>query len=195
MPMNKTIQTPLPLLLALLLWGPPAPAADNNFALDPEPVRPRGLADGPVPTIEATVPLPPWPRDADLIAFVPDGPQTPLRYAIDGKNLKLGDARGTEVHYTLVIESASGTRNLSFEGIRCTLRGAYKTFAYGSDGRFTRAPAGEWQPLDRDSGAYREDLRLRFCVPREMHARPVKDLLRALRGRIAATEGTGFQAQ
>ena len=195
MPMNKTIQTRLPLLLALLLWGPPAPA-ENNFLQDLAPVRPRGLSDGePVPTIEATVPLPPWPRDADLIAFVPDGPQTPLRFAIDGKNLKLGDARGTEVHYTLVIESASGTRNLSFEAIRCTLRGAYKTIAYGSDGRFTRAPAAEWQPLDRDSGAYREDLRQRFCVPREMRARPVKDLLRALRGRIAATEGTGFQAQ
>ena len=192
--MNQRTQTALPLLLALLLWGPPAPA-ENSFVMDPEPVRPRDLADGPVPGIEATVPLPPWPRDADLIAFVPDGPRTPLHFAIDGKNLSL-HSRDSEVHYTLVITAASGTRNLSFEGLRCTLRGAYKTFAYGSDGRFMPAPEAEWQPITATgSDAYREDLRQRFCVSRETHARPLKDMLRALRGHVSTIESTGFQAQ
>jgi len=189
-----TKRTPLALLLALFVGGP-CLAAENNFMLDQDRVRPRNLPDGPEKPQEVAAPLPPWPRDADLITFVPDGPSTPFQYAIDGKHLSLHN-RDTEVHYTLVITAASGTRNLSFEGMRCGLQTTYKTFAYGSDGRFMPAMAGDWEPVATRGGeAYRDDLRQRFCVPREMHARPIKDMLRALRGRISATDGTGFQAQ
>jgi len=182
-------------LLALLLWGQPAPA-ENSFQLDQEHVRPHGgMLDEPVERPDAAAPLPPWPRDADLIAFVPDGPTRPLKFYINGRSLSLHD-RDSEVHYTLVIESQSGLRNVSFEGIRCTLHGAYKVFAYGTDGHFVKVPGGEWLEIpEAGNESYREDLRQRFCIPREFHARPVKDLQRALRGRISRTDGTGFQAQ
>ena len=182
-------------LLALLLWGQPAPA-DNGFRLDQEHVRPHGgMQDEPIAKPDTTAPLPPWPRDADLINFVPDGPTLPFKFSVDGRNLSLHD-RNSEVRYTLVIESPTGTRNVSFEAIRCTLHGAYKVFAYGTDGRFVKAPGEEWLAIPEvGNESYREDLRQRFCVPREFRARPIKDLQRALRGHVARTDGTGFQAQ
>jgi hypothetical protein len=189
-------------LLPLLLWGAPSVAAGDptgghgNFELDP--LQP-GRKDVPEPTerLEGAVTLPPWPRDADLIAFVPDGPQTPFRFFIDGKSLRI-DQAGNVVRYTLVVEASSGTRNLSYEGIHCTLKGGYKVYAYGSGsgGRFVKAPDADWRPLE-DAGpdAYRYDLhRFRLCVPRETQTRPLKDILRALRGRGAVGESSGFQA-
>ena len=166
------------ILLALFLGCPPA-LAESNFTLDPESSRIHELPEPVVKTV-ATVPLPPWPRDTDLIAFTPDGPPTPFRFYIDGKNLST-DARHEEVHYTLILESKSGIRNISFEGIRCTLRGEYKTFAYGTNGHFARAPGDEW--------------RNRFCIARETRGRALPDILRALKGRVSATDSTGFQAQ
>ncbi|WP_295384952.1 CNP1-like family protein [uncultured Thiodictyon sp.] len=192
---NSTASSiPLPLLLALFLGCPPA-LAENNFTLDPESRHIQELPE-PVAKPEMAAPLPPWPRDADLIAYTPDGPPTPFRFYIDGKNLTT-DARHEEVHYTLILESKTGTRNVSFEGIRCTLKGEYKVFAYGTNGHFARAPGDEWQPITAlGNESYRDDLwRNRFCIARETRGRALPDILRALKGRVSATDSTGFQAQ
>lgn len=182
-------------LLPLLLWGTSAPMA-ANFELDPRPSLsnlPEKLEEV---REEAAVILPPWPRDADLLRFAPEGMETPYRFYIDGKNLRV-DPSGSEVHYTLVIEAANGTRNVSYEGIRCDLRGAFKIFAYGNDGRFTRTTAADWKPIPAlGSEAYREDLhRYRFCIQRETRAQPLKDIQRALRGRSSGNNAADFQAQ
>ena len=182
-------------LLPLLLWGTSGLAA-TNFELDARPSLsnlPEKLEEV---REEATVILPPWPRDADLLRFAPEGMETPYRFYIDGKNLRV-DPSGSEVHYTLVIEAANGTRNVSYEGIRCDLRGSFKIFAYGNDGRFTRTTAPEWKPIPGlGSEAYRDDLhRYRFCIPRETRSRPLKDIQRALRGRASGNDAVGFQAQ
>ena len=179
-------------LLPLLLWGAPAPAG-IDFPMDPERPGRHDLPE-PVERKELPVPLAPWPRDQDLIPFVPDGPPKPFKYFIDSKNLHV-DAADSVVRYTLVIESANGVRNLSQEGIRCTLKGAYKVYAYGGDGRFTPAPATDWQPITMGGAdAYREDLfRYRFCIPRETRAQPLKDVLRALRERVRVNSSQGFQ--
>jgi hypothetical protein len=93
-------------------------------------------------------------------------------------------------------ESRGGARNLSFEGIRCTLKGAYKVFAYGAAGRFTPVDGADWQPIPvLGEDRYRQDLwRYHFCVPRGFQPRPRKDMLRSLRGRVAPNQPTGFQA-
>lgn len=184
-----------PLLWPLLLWGASVLAA-GGFELDAKPFIVDLPEELPESRAEAQVILPPWPRDADLIAFVPGGTATPYRFFIDGKHLRV-DPSGAEVHYTLVIESANGTRNVSFEGIRCDLKGTYKTFAYGSDGRFVKTTAAEWKPIPGlGSEAYREDLHHhRFCIQRETRARPLKDIQRALRGRVSGSDAVGFQAQ
>ena len=58
------------ILAPLLLWGALVTAADN-FVLDPEQVRPRDIKEQEaVEPLEGSLTMPPWPRDADLIAFV-----------------------------------------------------------------------------------------------------------------------------
>lgn len=167
-----------------------------NFELDARPSIPDLPDKLEEVREEAAVILPPWPRDADLLRFTPEGMETPYRFYIDGKNLRV-DPRGSEVHYTLVIEAANGTRNVSYEGIRCDLRGTFKIFAYGNDGRFTRTTAADWKPIPSlGSEAYRADLhRFRFCIQRETRAQPLKDIQRALRGRASGNNAADFQAQ
>jgi hypothetical protein len=193
--MTSRTHAALPILLTLFL-GCPTLAGNNNFTLDPEGSRTHEIPEPATVQAPSPIPLPPWPRDADLITFTPDGPPTPFRFSIDGKNLST-DARREEVYYTLILESKTGARNVSFEGIRCSLRGAYKVFAYGTDGHFARASGEDWQPITAiGNEAYRADLwRNRFCVARETRGRPIPDIRRALKGRVSATDGTGFQAQ
>lgn len=184
-----------PLLWPLLLWGASVLAA-GGFELDAKPSIVDLPEELPESRAEARVILPPWPRDADLIAFAPEGMATPYRFFIDGKNLWV-DPSGAEVHYTLVIESANGTRNISYEGIRCDLNGTFRTFAYGSDGRFVKTTAADWAPISAvGNAAFRMELHQhRFCIQRETRARSLKDIQRALRGRVSGNDAVGFQAQ
>lgn len=186
-------QTAPAALALLLLWNIPA-HGQGNFELDPQRVGQDRAVDGEA-WEEGRVSLPPWPRDGDLTQWMPEGPPTGLRYYIDTANLRIDDS-GAVVRYTLAVEAPSGNRNISYEGIHCTLRGAYKVYAYGIGGRFEPAPPADWQRIpDQGSESFRDDLRRhRFCVPRETRPRPVKDMIRALRGRVSATESTGFQA-
>ena len=190
-------QTRLTAFLPLmwLLWGTSV-LAEGGFELDARPPVGDLPEELPESRAEAQVILPPWPRDADLIAFIPEGTATPYRFFIDGKHLRV-DPSGSEVHYTLVTETATGLRNVSYEGIRCNLNGAFKTFAYGSDGRFVKSTAADWAPLSAlGNGAYRVSLhRHHFCVQRETRTRPVKDILRGLRGGASANNAAEFQAQ
>lgn len=191
--MSSNLQTLGAALVLCLLGALPARAA-NNFDLDPERIGASHAVEGPQ-WREGGLKLPVWPRDADLVEWRPEGAQEGLRYFIDTASLQIDDT-GEVVRYTLVIQPEHGTRNVSFEGIHCSLRSSYKVYAYGIDGRFDRAPPGDWLPISElGHEAFRDDLRRhRFCVPRESATRPVKDMIRALRGRVSASESTGFQA-
>ena len=178
----------------LLLSTSPPTQAESNFELDPERVGTDRIVDG-EKWAEGALALPPWPRDKDLVEWVPEGPRTELRYFIDTANLRIDSSREV-VRYTLVVEAPSGTRNVAHEGIHCTLNGHYRIYAFGIDGRFERTPPSDWLPIQRSGGeAFRDDLfRHRLCVPRETHPRPIKDMIRALQGRGFSNESTGFQA-
>lgn len=180
---------------ALVLHSPLLLAAGptGNFELDPERVGTAHVTEG-KRWQEGSVALAAWPKDMDLVEWKPEGANPQMRYFVDKTSLKI-DREGDVVRYVLVIQPPSGTRNVSFEGIHCTLRGDYKVYAYGVEGRFERAPPADWEPITESGAAYRFDLfRHRFCVPRETEARPIKDMIRALRGRVSANESTGFQA-
>ncbi|WP_245232425.1 CNP1-like family protein [Thiorhodococcus minor] len=168
-------------------------ARDDAFVPDPTPPGPSDIRPG-TPWQEAAVRLPPWPDDADLVEFELDGSADPFRYFIDAKHLSVGPDR--VVRYTLVAQGRNGTRNLSFEGIRCSPKGSYKVFAYGTGGRFSALEGGDWQQISNlDGERYRKDLwRFHFCVPREFKPRPKQDMIRSLQGRIAPRQNTGFQA-
>lgn len=60
--------------------------------------------------------LPPLPQAADLVPFEVSG-NTPLKFAVDGKSLSVGD--DGVVRYTVVVTSPSGAHNVNYEGIRC----------------------------------------------------------------------------
>ena len=184
------------LALVLVMLATPLPAAfrDDAFVPDQGPPTPSSVKEG-EPWSEGPTTLPPWPKHGDLIYFPVDGPAEPFRYAIDGRNLVVGD--DGVVRYTLIAESASGARNIAVEGIRCTPHGQYRIYAYGAAGRFTPVAEAEWQRIGRDgSEGYRDDLwRTYLCVPLKFAPRPRADILRALkRGRVSRLEGTGFMA-
>jgi len=182
-------------LIACLLLGLGSTAllADNAFVTDPEPDVPASVRPG-TPWQEASVELPAWPKDDDLVELVVDGPPSPFRYFVDARSLRVGPDGA--VRYTLVAEGRNGARNVSVEGIRCTPKGRYKIFAYGSGNRLDRLEGSDWQPISSDPGArYRQDLwRHHFCIPRGFKPRPESDMIRSLQGRIPPGQNMGFQA-
>jgi hypothetical protein len=195
---SRPFKTPLRLLLApLLTLAVNAVVAETPFVNDAAPDAPSSVRDGRKWQEEA-VRMPAWPSDGDLIEIKVDGPGGRLRHYIDQKSLSTGSDE--VVRYTLVTESDSGARNLSYEGLRCTPKGRYKIYAYGSgqgsSGRFT--PTGiaeEWREVDeRSNEAFRYELwRHYLCVPRLLKPRDRKDQVRMLRsGRVPQVENAGF---
>jgi len=174
----------------------PCLAQDNLFVNDAEPDAPQSVRDG-EKWREQEVKLPPWPREQDLIPVRLDDPGEPFAYFIDARALSTGADK--VVRYTLVAESPSGARNLSFEGIRCTPRGQYRVYAYGQNNRFKPTGLGEdWRLINRTGDdAIRQELWGQYlCVPRKFAPRPHKSQLRVLRsGRVGEYENSGFLTQ
>ncbi|MES2535144.1 MAG: CNP1-like family protein [Pseudomonadota bacterium] len=94
------------------------------------------------PWQEITVQLPAAPQAADLVPF--NVSQTATQsFAVDAKSLTVGT--DGVVRYTLVATSASGAKNVSYEGIRCA---SYekKLYAFGqNDGNWSRSRRDRWE--------------------------------------------------
>jgi len=181
-----------PLIAIVALIAPPA-QAERLFIDEAEPISPKSITPG-KPWDEEDLRLPPWPRDGDLIEVKVDDPDARFRHFIDQRSLKTG--RDGVVRFTLVSESSSGSRNVSYEGIRCTPAGRYKIFAYGTNGRFEPTTvADEWRVIDKlGSQALHYDLWKHYmCIPRKLVARPRDQQLRLLRsGRVSMHDNAGF---
>jgi hypothetical protein len=166
---------------------------DTPFQSDAEPDAPRSAKPG-RKWQEGDFSLPAWPADGDLIALKLDGPEQPFTYFIDERSLQTG-ADGV-VRYTLVTKTASGARNISFEGLRCTPNGRWKTYAYGTDGRFEPAGmAGDWRRIGQagDDPLHFDLWRHYLCIPRAFKPRPTSQQVRALKsGRVPQVENAGF---
>jgi hypothetical protein len=178
--------------LVLLLFGSYSAfaAKERTFIDEAEPTVPSSIKDA-EPWKEIRAPLPPWPKDSDLIEFQLDSP-SPFRYYIDGQNLTIG--ADEVVRYTLVAESSSGSRNLSVEGLRCTPKGVFQVYAYGSRGSFQPLQETDWLRIQDQPGdeLHRELHRHFLCGPLTFQPRPKKDMIRALRGRVSERENSGF---
>jgi len=177
-------------LLTLLAVQPVLAATPRAFIDAPEPPTSSRVQDR-EPWEELASELPPWPEEADLVAFGLDQP-TAFRYYIDAKHLTVG--RDDVVRYTLVAESSGGARNVSVEGLRCTANGEYKTYAYGANGRFVPAPASDWLSIKAMPGddLHRELHGHYLCIPLAFKPRPVKDMVRAMQGPINPRQNSGF---
>lgn len=166
---------------------------NTPFKPNPELDPPSSVKPGKQWT-EGDYSLPAWPRDADLVEVKLDGPDQALTHAIDTRSLRTGS--DGVVRYTLVTESASGARNVSFEGLRCTPQGQWTTYAYGADGRFTsRRGDTAWSRVSK-TGAdqLHYDLwRHYLCIPLAFEPRPKTDQVRVLEsGRVPRVENAGF---
>lgn len=94
---------------------------------------------------ELEVPPPAFPRAENLREFYVS-PTTANTYLIDASTLSSGS--DGVVRYVLVVRTAGGAKNISFEGMRCEER-SWKLFATGSgDGQWNKARISEWRPIE-----------------------------------------------
>src|SRR5262245_58388346 len=155
-----------------------------------EPTRgipPRGKQEGPLPGVpeeqpwvEANVPPPPYPSDADLTEFFLSG-QTDHRYFIDTSSLTVGADR--VVRFALVIRTAQGTDNASFSALRCSER-AWKDYAYGrGDHTWSVRETPQWQRIQNiNFNNYQATLYLNYlCVGGVSSVAPAGDAAKLVR--------------
>lgn len=91
-----------------------------------------------------TVVMPSFPDDADLLPF-PTSSLSSQSFFVDAKSIRVD--KNQTVFYTLVSQSSSGAKNISYEAIRCESF-EYRQFAYGlSNGTWMRAKNDRWSLL------------------------------------------------
>jgi len=94
---------------------------------------------------EIIVSLPASPKEPDLIPLLVYENPT-YKYYIDSLSLNVS-GEDNIVHYTIVIESPSGVRNIFNEGIRCDTR-SYRQYGFALWGKpFSPIDEGQWQPI------------------------------------------------
>lgn len=99
------------------------------------------------PWSEMQVQMPQYPADDSSLIPLDVGAATPHRFFVDAKSVSV--ANDGVVRYTLVIKSAGGATNVSFEGIRCVSR-EQKYYAIGrADKTWVRARNPQWRPIAR----------------------------------------------
>lgn len=94
---------------------------------------------------EADVPPPPA-FDVGKLITIDVLANASLVYGVDPASITISDSDSV-VRYVMVATSASGVRNVMYEGIRCAT-GEFKTYArYSADGRWRAAPHAQWRSL------------------------------------------------
>ena len=104
------------------------------------------------PWAEVEVPLPPPPKEQDLIGFYVSA-ATDNKFFVDPASISVGS--DGVVRYTLVVLSAAGVRNVSFEGMRCETR-ERRLYAFGrSDGSWSKSRNDRWEKV-REAASNRQ---------------------------------------
>lgn len=97
---------------------------------------------------EVAAQLPAYPVDANLIA-IEIGRTDGHRFFIDAPSISVGE--DGVVRYTLVVKTAGGAVNVSFEGMRCETR-QQKYYATGHPGgTWSRARSPQWRRIEASS--------------------------------------------
>ena len=131
------------------------------------------------PWAEVEVQLPAFPDESNLIPFRV-GSRDDVKYLIDGNSLSIG-VDGV-VRYTVLVISASGARNVSYEGMRCAAT-ERRLYAFGRpDKTWSKARNNRWVRIRGDSSNYIVELFSNyFCKPGGATLRDGDDLRRILR--------------
>jgi hypothetical protein len=94
---------------------------------------------------EADVPPPPA-FDAGKLIGLDVSPNSSLVYGVDPGSISISQSDGV-VRYVMVATSASGARNVMYEGIRCST-GEFKTYArYSADGKWSMVSDPQWRSM------------------------------------------------
>lgn len=94
---------------------------------------------------ESEVPPPPAFDVSKLVRFEVS-PDSSLVYGVDPSSIRISKSDSV-VRYVMVATSASGARNVMYEGIRCAT-GEFKTYArYSPDGRWNAVTNPEWRSM------------------------------------------------
>lgn len=155
------------LILAAAVFSGPLLAAGFDDDYDAKPWQ----------EIELVLPAP--PAQPSLQSFYVSATST-NRFSVDASTLSVGE--DGVVRYVLVVETAGGARNVTFEGMRCETR-ERRIYASGRrDGSWSRSRNNAWEKI-RDIAPNRQHAALfldHFC-PGGVIVRNVEEARDALR--------------
>lgn len=128
--------------------------------------------------VEQAVTIPAFPQENNLLELSLYHSST--KYYIDKKSVQVGK-QDRVARYTVVIKTASGAKNVFYEGIRCDTK-TYRTYAYAVNMNSFRAmPNSIWRPIT-GVGVFKYRLSLfDYFVCKDSAVRPkVRDIIQAL---------------
>jgi len=129
--------------------------------------------------VEQSVTLPVFPKPGSLVEFSVSAASS-NRFLVDVETISLGS--DGVVRYVLVVRSASGAENVSFEGIRCATR-EQKFYAFGSRGEWSAARGAQWRLIEsRDINRQHAVLFTDYLCPEvSVSKRSVREIVQRLR--------------
>ena len=154
-------------LLAIFLI--PSPLLAANFDGDYEEK----------PWSEIEVQLPAFPEQNNLIQFQV-GAVFDTKFMVDGASLSIGS--DGVLRYTVVVESSSGARNVSYEGMRCATA-ERRFYAFGQpDKTWSKAKSNQWVKIRGTTNNHHVELfTTYFCSSGPSAIRDASDMLKVLR--------------
>lgn len=131
------------------------------------------------PWVELEAQLPSAPKLENLLPFYVSA-STDNRFFVDSASVSVGEDK--VVRYTLVIKSAAGANNISYEGMRCS-SGEVKRYAFGrGDGSWGKARHARWEDIRyKDVNRQHHMLYDDFFCPRGIAVQSPAEAVNALR--------------
>lgn len=131
------------------------------------------------PWVEVQQSLPPYPKPENEVPFYVSA-TTPHKFFLDRNSIHIG--KDGVVRYALILRTAGGATNITFEGIRCATK-QMKIYAIGRyDGQWAKPRESEWRDISyhevnrQHSRLYNEIL----CTDK-IPVRSVEDILRLMK--------------
>jgi hypothetical protein len=143
------------------------------------------------PWAELEAQLPSAPKPDNLLPFYVSA-ATDNRFFVDSASMSVGE--DGVVRYTLVIKSAAGASNISYEGMRCS-SGEVKRYAFGrSDGSWGKARNARWEDIRyKDVNRHHHMLYDDFFCPRGIAVQSPAEAVNALkRGEHPGSKGIAW---
>ncbi len=131
------------------------------------------------PWVELQQQLPPYPKAENEVEFYV-GPATPHHFYLDKTSINIGS--DGVVRYTLVVKTAGGAENVSFEGIRCATK-EWKIYALGGlNSQWAEPRKSEWRDINyQDVNRQHNRLYGDILCPDKLPARSVDEILRRMK--------------